>query len=77
MAWKYGYITGEVRTENGETITRAYAYDPLGELISFTQFYDSAHISSEDVTMAILARLENKFQYYESYDNHKQSLTYK
>ncbi|MBR2923716.1 MAG: hypothetical protein IKC28_01690 [Clostridia bacterium] len=32
-----GYITGEVRTENGETITSAYAYDPLGELISFTQ----------------------------------------
>ena len=32
-----GYITGEVRTENGETITSAYAYDPLGELVSFTQ----------------------------------------
>ena len=32
-----GYITGELRTENGETVTSAYAYDPLGELVGFTQ----------------------------------------
>ena len=32
-----GFITEETRMENGTTVTSNYAYDPLGELISFTQ----------------------------------------
>ncbi|MDO4349731.1 MAG: hypothetical protein Q4C35_03795 [Eubacteriales bacterium] len=32
-----GYITGEVRTENGQTTESAYAYDALGQLTSFLQ----------------------------------------
>ena len=32
-----GYITGEVRTENGQTTESSYAYDALGQLTSFLQ----------------------------------------
>ena len=34
---KNGYITGEVRTENGQTTESSYAYDALGQLTSFLQ----------------------------------------
>ena len=34
---KNGYITGEVRKENGTTTTSTYAYDALGQLTSFLQ----------------------------------------
>jgi RHS repeat-associated protein len=34
---KNGYITGEKRTENGQTTDSAYAYDALGQLTAFTQ----------------------------------------
>ena len=34
---KNGYITGEKRTENGQTTESAYAYDALGQLTAFTQ----------------------------------------
>ena len=34
---KNGYITGEVRTENGQTTENTYAYDALGQLTSFLQ----------------------------------------
>ena len=34
---KNGYITGEVRAENGQTTESSYAYDALGQLTSFLQ----------------------------------------
>ena len=34
---KNGYITGEVRSENGTTTTNTYVYDALGHLTSFLQ----------------------------------------
>ena len=34
---KNGYITGEVREENGETTESQYGYDALGQLVSFRQ----------------------------------------
>jgi len=34
---KNGYITGEVREENGETTESLYGYDALGQLVSFRQ----------------------------------------
>ena len=34
---KNGYITGEMRKENGITTTSTYAYDALGQLTSFLQ----------------------------------------
>ena len=33
---KNGDITGEVRKENGETTTSAYAYDTVGQLTSLS-----------------------------------------
>ena len=34
---KNGYITGEIREENGETTESQYGYDALGQLVSFRQ----------------------------------------
>lgn len=34
---KNSYITSEARTEDGETTTSSYTYDPLGEVTSFLQ----------------------------------------
>ena len=45
---KNGYITGEVRKENGTTTTSTYAYDALGQLTSFLQSTDYGESYIED-----------------------------
>ena len=45
---KNGYITGEVRKENGTTTTSTYAYDALGQLTSFLQSTDYGESFIED-----------------------------
>ena len=44
-----GYITEETRMENGTTVTSSYAYNPMGELVSFKQSsgYCEYHKESE------------------------------
>ena len=88
---KNGYITGEVRTENGETTTNDYTYDALGELTSFLQStgygeqytYDKAGNMTEKVltgtdgTETTLTMSYNKGNQLTAMANGKDKITYK
>ena len=88
---KNGYITGEVRKENGTTTTSTYAYDALGQLTSFLQStgygeqytYDKAGNMTEKVltgTDGIETALKmsyNKANQLTGMANGKDKITYK
>ena len=88
---KNGYITGEVRTENGQTTESSYAYDALGQLTSFLQStgygeqyaYDKAGNMTEKVltgTDGIETALKmsyNKANQLTGMANGKDKITYK
>ena len=88
---KNGYITGEMRKENGTTTTSTYAYDALGQLTSFLQStgygeqytYDKAGNMTEKVltgTDGIETALKmsyNKANQLTGMANGKDKITYK
>ena len=87
---KNGYITGEVRKENGTTTTSTYAYDALGQLTSFLQStgygesyaYDKAGnmtgkvISGMDGESVALSMSYNKGNQLTAMANGKNKITY-
>ena len=87
---KNGYITGEVRTENGQTTESSYAYDALGQLTSFLQStgygeqyaYDKAGnmtgkvISGMDGESIALSMSYNKGNQLTAMANGKNKITY-
>ena len=85
-----GYITGEIRTENGSAVESLYTYDPLGELTGFAQstgygeqyVYDKVGnmtaktITGTDGQSVALKMTYNKGNQLVSMTNGKDKLTY-